>query len=278
MAGDGKGRLSTHLWDNGSLDLVAGPDGHLYAAWTEYEGNLWLSRSTDRGRSFSAPARVSGDRATPARGPSLAAGAGGVVHLAWAVGEDPASDIRVATSRDGGRSFGAPAIAHRSEGHSDAPKIAVEGDGTLHLVYGERPPDRPGGHVRYARRGAGDPAFAPPREISSPLPAGFRGAGFPSLSVEGRNVHVLWELFPEGMGRPVGLGFALSTDGGRTFSPPAVVPGTGVLGAGTNGSTQGLLTRKLAANASGAIAVVHSRFLRNRSSGVWLVRGRISRR
>lgn len=48
-AGDGKGRLTRDLWHNGSLDLVMGPEGNLYAAWTEYEGSLWFSRSTDGG-------------------------------------------------------------------------------------------------------------------------------------------------------------------------------------------------------------------------------------
>ena len=33
-AGDGKGRLTRDLWHNGSLDLVMGPEGNLYAAWT----------------------------------------------------------------------------------------------------------------------------------------------------------------------------------------------------------------------------------------------------
>jgi hypothetical protein len=40
MAGDGKGRLTRKHWDNGSLDLAIGPEGNLYAAWTEYEGRL----------------------------------------------------------------------------------------------------------------------------------------------------------------------------------------------------------------------------------------------
>jgi hypothetical protein len=68
-AGDGKGRLTPRHWHNGSLDLAGGPEGHLYAAWTEYEGPLWFSRSADRGGSFSAPLRIAGGDAKPARGP-----------------------------------------------------------------------------------------------------------------------------------------------------------------------------------------------------------------
>src|SRR5687767_6694278 len=58
VAGDGKGRINKDIWHNGSLDLAIGGDGVLYAAWTEYEGPLWLSRSTDRGESFSRPLQI----------------------------------------------------------------------------------------------------------------------------------------------------------------------------------------------------------------------------
>ena len=111
LAGDGKGRLTRRYWDNGSLDLVMGPDDTLYAAWTEYDGALWLSRSADKGETFSAPQRIAGiDEARPARGPSLAVDVDNVVYIAWTVGEDPRANIRIARSDDGGRSFGTPSI------------------------------------------------------------------------------------------------------------------------------------------------------------------------
>ena len=71
IAGDGKGRLTPRYWHNGSLELAVGPQGDLYAAWTEYEGTLWVSRSTDRGDTFSEPLRIAGaGDAKPTRGPS----------------------------------------------------------------------------------------------------------------------------------------------------------------------------------------------------------------
>jgi hypothetical protein len=140
LAGAGKGRLSARRCDNGSLDLTVGPQGDLYAAWTEYEGTLWVSRSTDRGESFSHPLRLAGGGdAKPARAPSLAVDAEGAVHLAWTVGEDRAADIHIAKSLDRGRSFGEPRVVLETDGHADAPSIAVDGKGTLHLVYAESP-------------------------------------------------------------------------------------------------------------------------------------------
>ena len=218
---------------------------------------------------------VGGGDAFPARGPSLTADADNTVYLAWTVGEDRAADIHVAKSGDAGRSFGAPRIAFESAGHADAPKIAVDGKGTVHLVYAESltgPFERY--HIRYTRSTDGGRTFNKPREISNPLPPEFESASFPALSVDAEdNLYVLWELFPDRRDRSRGLGFTVSRDAGRTFELPLVVPRSADSALGYNGSRQGLLMRKLAVNAAGAIAVVNSTFKRGESSHVWLFRG-----
>ena len=281
IAGSGKGRLTQHYWLNGSLDLALGLDGTLYAAWTEYEGALWISRSTDRGGRFSRPMRVAGGGgAKPARGPSLAVDARGDVHLAWTVGEDRAADIRVARSADRGRSFSPPRIVAESAGHSDAPKIATDRKGVVHLVYAESP----GGpsdryRIHYTRSLDAGRTFELPREISSTPSVEFESVNFPALSVDGRdNVYVLWELFRSRRDFSKGLGFTYSSDAGRTFAPSTVVPSTVDPALGVNGSQQGLLMRKLAVNEAGAIAVVNSSFKRNESSRIWLFRGKTAER
>ena len=276
IAGDGKGRITPRYWHNGSLDLAMGPQGDLYAAWTEYEGNLWFSRSTDRGDNFSDPLRVAGGRdAEPARGPSLAVDAEGAVYLAWTVGEDRAADIRFAKSVDHGRTFGEPRIVFESGGHSDAPKIAVNGKGTVHLVYAESPAgpfERY--NIWYTRLNEGERTFEEPREISSPQTEQFESVSFPALSLDSEdNIYVIWELFPSRGNYPRGLGLTYSSDGGRTFASPSVIPGSVDPALGVNGSQQGLLMRKLAVNGAGAVAVVNSTFKRNRTSRIWLFRG-----
>ena len=275
LGGDGKGRLTRRYWHNGSLDLALGPAGVIYAAWTEYGGTLWFSRSTDSGDSFSEPVAIAGDGAKPARGPSLAADSEHGIYLAWTVGEDRGADIHYAKSADLGRSFSPARIVLDTNGHSEAPKIAVDDNGTIHLVYAESPAgpfDRY--HVRYTRSNDRGRTFEPPREISGPAPERFESRNFPALSIDGEdNPYVLWEIFPGREDRSRGLGFTFSEDGGETFAPPSVVPGTGEPALGYNGSRQGLLMRKLAVNRSGAIAIVNSTFRRNASSHVWLFRG-----
>lgn len=277
VAGDGKGRLTRRYWDNGSLDLAMGPDGTLHAAWTEYDGVLWYSRSSDGGDTFSAPLPITGEiRHGPARGPSLAVDAGKGIYLAWTVGEDPNADIRIAMSNDNGRSFGAPRVVFKSEGHSDAPKIVVGPTGNLHLVYAESPAGPFARyHIRYARSTDGGRSFETPRAISGASNAAYESSHFPALSADGDgNLYLLWELFPSRQRRSRGLGFTISSDAGQSFAPPAVVPGSADAELGDNGSRQGLLMRKLAVNAAGAIAIVNSTFKRDQASRIWLYRGR----
>jgi hypothetical protein len=252
IAGDGKGRIDKDVWHNGSLDLVVDADGVIHTAWTEYEGVLWYRRSADGGKTFAPKTRVPDVK--PARAPSLAVH-GGTVYLAWTVGDDPAADIRVS------RAFGAPVIVGKSKGYSDAPKLAVDARGSVHLVYSDE------GRILYSRSKDGARSFERPRDISG------RGGGFPALEVDVKgNVYVLWERFAEHPFLARGLGIALSTDGGATFKS-GTVPGSA--GDGWNGSLQGLLMRKLALGPDGMIAIVNSSFRENARSRVWLMRGQL---
>jgi hypothetical protein len=272
-AGAGKGRLSRQSWHNGSIALERGQNGELWAAWTEYEGRLMLSRSTDRGRSFSAPLRVAGSDAEPARGPTLAAGMDGKLFLGFTVGEDPSADIRVARSDDGGQTFSALRVVRDTKGHSDAPALGMDGRGTLHLVYAESRggPNEPYGivHLRLdgelATRGEPVSVFDPRR--------GREAAGFPSLAFDDKGrMYVVFEHYPDHARRPHGLGFAFSTDG-TSFSTPGLVPGTRGAELGSNGGRQGLLMEKISVSHDGTIGVVNSSFDRDRASRVRLIRG-----
>ena len=259
IAGDGKGRINKDIWHNGSLDLVLGNDGALYVAWTEYEGALWVRRSRDGGQTFSNLVRIADSK--PARAPSLGVH-GDAVYLAWTVGDDESADIRVAKSTDAGASFAKPVIVDRSKGYSDAPKLALDARGTLHLVYAE------GKRIRYSRSSDGARSFERPRDISG------RDAGFPALSVDGKgNLYLLWERFAEDRLVARGLALAVSSDGGKTFTAPVLVPESA--DPGWNGSSQGLLMRKLAVNRHGAFAIVNSSFAEKKSSRAWLIRGQL---
>ncbi len=272
-AGAGKGRLTRDFWHNGSHDLTLGANGEIYAVWSEYEGALRFSRSEDGGESFSEPLHLAGSFAEPARAPSLAAGAGGDLHLAWTVGEDRGGDVYLARSLDGGRTFGPHRKVAPGDGHAEGPKIAVDAAGTLHLVYAESPRgplDRY--HILYTRKAAGVDDVEAPRRIAGPQ-GRWQSANFPEvgLGAEGE-IYVIWELFSQPVAFPEGLGFTVSVDGGQRFAPSGTIPGSADAALGTGGGRQGLLMQKLAANSRGEVAVVHSTFLEGERSHVWLFR------
>ena len=276
-AGAAKGRLTRDMWDNGSLDIATGPGDDVYVAWTEYEGALRFRRSEDGGRNFSEAVEIVPEKAgTPARGPSIAVSPDGEVFLAWAVGEDSAADIYVARSDDRGRSFGEARSVNASDGHSDAPSIALDGDGVLHVAYGESPRGiRQQYHLRYARSRDGGETFEDSRQIVSHDAHGGYAVHYPRLAVSGNGrVYLNWEHFPEPFPRPRGLGMRYSVDGGETFADPALVDGTDDPALGFSGSQQGLLMRKLAVDAAGNPVVVNSTFREGTGSRIWLHRGR----
>ena len=273
-AGAGKGRLTPQRWDNGSLDLARTPDGTLYAAWTEYEGRLRVTRSRDGGASFAEPVTVAGGAGEPpTRAPTLAIDPDGGLHLAWTVGDDASADIHYARKSAAGdmeQLADARTIA-AGDGHADAPALAADGDGRLHLAYAYSA-DPGGAHygVRHAVAEPDSRVGAPETGAGSET----TGAHAPALAVAGAGVvHLLWERFPEPGQRPLGLGHALWSEAAGGFSPATIVPGTADAELGFNGSQQGLLMRKLAAGDDGAVAVVNSRFREGEDSQVRLFLG-----
>ena len=200
-----------------------------------------------------------------------------IALLAEIIGEDDGADLRLATSDDGAESFGEPSIILESDGHSDAPKLAVDEEGTLHLAYGESPEGMfEQYHVRYARQAKDEEGFGSSRRISEASETTAQGAHFPSLALGARDaLLMLWNLYPTGEHPPRGLGFTASVDGGNSFYGPSAVPGSTAESLGINGSLQGMLMEKIAANASGQVAVVNSRFKRGIVSRIRLYRGQV---
>jgi hypothetical protein len=147
--------------------------------------------------------------------------------------------------------------------YSDAPKLAVDRAGIVHVAFMETtggPFDRPS--VRYARSRDRAASFESPRVLGD-------DAAYPSLAVDGRTVFVVSERMTDGRAR--GLAFTHSNDAGASFAAPRDVPQSVDLLGGTNGSHQGHLMRKLALEPH-TIAVVNSSLALGRGSRVWLMR------
>ncbi|MFB6346261.1 MAG: exo-alpha-sialidase [bacterium] len=275
IQGDGKGRLTEERWDNGSLDLAVSSSGRLFAAWTEYEGRLWFTYSANAGETFAKAVHVSGGERMPARGPSLATGSSGGVLLCWTTGSSDEADIRLIRLTSAGRPAGEPEVIHPTSGHSDAPELAVDDSGTVHLVYSESPAGPfTASEIKYARKKPGSEAFANPRTISGGSLARFNSQNYPSIGLDADgNPYILWELFVEANQRPLALGFTHSTSRGDSFQSPSVLSGSQAPSGGVNGSQQGFLMEKLSVNASGDVAVTNSSFFPGERSRILLWRG-----
>lgn len=130
--------------------LVTGQDDALFAAWRQvYPGNLRdiaFSVSRDRGRTFSAPVRVSEDKweihGCPDDGPAMTVDKRGVVHIIWptvigAGTDEPQGALFYASTSDG-RTFTPrvriPTLGSPKPSH---PQIATDDRGRLVVAWDE---------------------------------------------------------------------------------------------------------------------------------------------
>ena len=135
-------------------DVAFGPDGTLYVTYVNLEGrgnvpaNLWLSKSSDGGRTLSRPTRIAGRLAFQAR---LAVDPARTVHLTWLQGRDvapfqlvgPPSPVVASRSADGGRTFSRPVrVSDPDRPLVGAASPVIDADGRLVILYEEFKGDR----------------------------------------------------------------------------------------------------------------------------------------
>lgn len=136
-----------------AADIAFADDGTLYALYVNLEGNgnvphnLWLSRSTDGGRTLEAPARIAGELTFQ---PRIAVAGDGTIHLTWLqagevgtlaiVGPAP---IVTTHSTDGGQTFSDPiVISDTGRERVGAATPVVDDDGTVTVLYQDFKADR----------------------------------------------------------------------------------------------------------------------------------------
>jgi hypothetical protein len=194
---DAGGVPSSHTFH----DLAVAPDGTVWVSWID-------SRRKDAARAA---------RPRPASAP--AAGHG---HGPMAEEDDlPPSEIRVARSADGGRTFGAGLVVDAAPCPCCRTSLAFGGDGSVYVAwrkeYGDDVRD-----VVVARLASGAAAFSAPVRVHADawvFPACPHTG--PSVAVDARGrVHVGWYTGREGR---QGLWYARSDDGGRSFGAPAAL-------------------------------------------------------
>jgi prepilin-type processing-associated H-X9-DG protein len=128
-------------------DAVFAPDGTLYVLYVALRGSgndpgsLWLSTSTDGGRTLAQPAKVSGELAFQAR---LAVDPKGPVYITWLQGfgtgnlsfTEPNPYVVSVRSDDKGRTFSPQVrVSDPARQRIGGPSPVVDAKGRLHVLY-----------------------------------------------------------------------------------------------------------------------------------------------
>jgi photosystem II stability/assembly factor-like uncharacterized protein len=211
--------------------LHVAQDGAVYVSWLDGRNGksaVYLTRSTDGGKTWGKNVRVSVREACPCCRTSIATAGNGVMYIAWrTVMPGNVRDIVVAKSTDGGMTWGE---AHRV--HADGwvfdgcphagPSLMLDARGRLHVAWWTGKEGAAG--VWYARSDDGEhfgPAVALGVAAHS-LPAHVQLA----LGPDDR-VIATWD---DGTARYPRVVSRVSNDGGATFGPEQVLSAGGTIG------------------------------------------------
>jgi hypothetical protein len=229
-------------------DLAVGPDGAVFVSWLDGTASdrydrehpapahagpedphhgamqhgggegpgttLVVARSADGGRTFAAPVTVAGGTCPCCR-TALDVGPDGAVRVAWRqVWPGGERDAAVATSRDGGRTFGPPVRVHADRWAIDGcphagPAVAADADGRVHVAWYTGAEGRSG--LWHAVSADGGASFGTP----TPLAAG-AALGQTRAARDGAGrVWLAWEDVGAGRVRlaPAAGGDTLTADG-----------------------------------------------------------------
>lgn len=110
--------------------------GRSFVVWSglsEGSRDVFLARSTDGGKSFSAPKNLSANRFASEL-PAIAVDGKDRLYVAWRDKTPPTIQIWLTRSTDGGESFSSPRVVSRT-GFSNTPTLAAEGDGHLYISW-----------------------------------------------------------------------------------------------------------------------------------------------
>ncbi|HET7230574.1 MAG TPA: sialidase family protein [Longimicrobium sp.] len=207
---DAAGPPSSHTFHN----IVVAKDGTVYVSWLDSR-----VRDAERARRHPHPAPASASSSAKPAGD-----AGHAMHGHGGMAEDPTlpgSEVRVAKSNDGGKTFGPGMVVDGGVCPCCRTSLATGADGSVYVAWRKVH----AGDVRdvvVARLAPGAAAFAAPVRVHADgwVFPGCPHAG-PSLAVDGQGrVHVAWYTGKDGR---QGLWHAVSVDGGRTFSDAAAL-------------------------------------------------------
>lgn len=175
---------------------------------------VFYSRSTNGGVTFSPPANLSNTAGQDSDMPQLAL-AGASVYVAYR--ETP--EFRLIRSLDGGASFGAPAAVSGfldAHGLAGGPQLAASG-AVLHVIWKDDTLAQPANYDVFHRSSTdGGASFGAITNLGAIVPVEFG-----LVAAEGLNAYVVWNAAGGG------VHIRQSVDGGASFAAAVSVSGVG---------------------------------------------------
>ena len=237
-------------------DVAFAPDGTLYVTYVNLVGNgnrpdnLWISTSTDGGRTLSLPTKIAGPLTFQQR---VTVDPKGPVYVTYVqateVGflrfAEPPPRIVTARSDDGGKTFGAPVpVSDANRPRVLAPSPILDRDGQLVVMYEdmkanrrdyeyqEGPPAELPVSLVLTRSTDGGRTFAPGAEFETDILLTRRFLPFlpeiPQLSISPKGT--LYATWADGRDGDDDVYLRSSTDGGQTWASPVKVNDNGADG------------------------------------------------
>ena len=186
--------------------------GSINVVWednTPGNQDIFFSRSTDGGATFTAPKNLSNDHPDSVD-PQVALDASGNINVVWR-NRDITFGIFYARSTDGGANFSTPVNLAANVSGSLAPQVALETNGNIDVVWQDDFNSQ--SDVSFSRSADKGLTFSAAKSLSSKSFA-------PQISVDAKaNINVTW-LSNSAAAGTLDVFFSRSTDSGVTFSNP----------------------------------------------------------
>ena len=193
-----------------------------YGGWggSTTQSDIFFSKSSDGGRTWSAPYRVNNDGSGAAQAePSIFVDHSRAIYIVWTDYRNGLPDVYFSKSADGGLSFSANVRVNDVAANSQwAPDVAVDSMGLIHVVWTDlRNAGTTGPDIYYANSTDGGLSFNPNRRVNNDAVAAEQGE--PAIAVAAdRSVYVVW-TDPRNGARGSDIYFSKSTDLGNTWTP-----------------------------------------------------------
>jgi hypothetical protein len=218
--------VSDNELDSSLPQIALSTTGTIYVVWQDLSfGNseIFFSSSTDGGSTFGTPINVSNNDESSSNARIVATG-DARLYVAWQDSQSGTTDIYVATSTDGGSTFGTPINVSNNELGSSLPQIAVSGSGDsndhVHITWQDQTPGNQ--DILATTSTDGGSTFGTPINVSN-----MEGASqSPRIAIAPDNADAIHLVWHDSVSGTSDIYISTSTDGGSTFGTPIDVSNT----------------------------------------------------